>query len=47
MCGKIRSLEEKSLPPVRDLHEMGAQVVPDAREEDPVLCFYFHNGPTS
>ena len=29
MCGKIRSLEEKSLPPGRDLYEMGAQAVPD------------------
>ena len=28
---KIRLLEEKSLPPERDLHKMGAQVVPDAR----------------
>ena len=34
VCGKIRSIEDKSLPPRRDLHEMGAQVVADAQEKE-------------
>ena len=38
MCEKIVSLEEKSLPPRRDLCEMGAQAVPDARAGD-IMAF--------
>ena len=42
MCEKVGSLEEKSLPPGRDLCEMGAQVVPDARAGE-IMMFYFCN----
>ena len=45
VCGKIRSLEEKSLPSGRDLHEMGAQVVPDAQAKEIMTFFYFRNDP--
>ena len=44
MCGKIRSLEEKSLPPGRHLCEMGAQAVPDARAGE-MMAFYFRDDP--
>ena len=37
VCGEIRSLEEKSLPSGRDLHEMGVQMVSDARAWDSMV----------
>ena len=37
VCGEIRSSEEKSLPSGRDLHEMGVQMVSDARAWDSMV----------
>ena len=37
VCREIRSSEEKSLPSGRDLHEMGVQMVSDARAWDSMV----------
>ena len=39
VCGEIKSLEEKSLPPGRDRREMGAQVVADAQAKE-IMTFF-------
>ena len=39
VCGEFRSLEDKSLPPARDLCEMGAQAVPDAQAKE-IMTFF-------
>ena len=39
VCAEIRSLKDKSLPPRRDVHEMGVQVVPDAQARE-IMTFF-------